>query len=156
MTTQVCNILVSLLEQAHLNEAELARRTNLPKATINRITSGRTPDPRSSTLIPIAEYFHISVDQLMGKKPMSPLNSNTPQEQSTVISIQEDLLKEILDKALTLDHSSITSENFSRFLFEVISDMATLDASIEIKRKMLEMAISSASFFNQEKSEKMA
>ena len=154
--SSVSHVLAELLQQTHINESELARRVNLPKATINRITSGRTPDPRASTLIAIAEYFNISVDQLMGKKPLGSMIKNASQKKGAEITVETELLKEILDKALALKHDAILAKDFSRFLFDIVMDMATLDASIEVKKKMLAIAISSASFFNQEKNGKIA
>jgi transcriptional regulator with XRE-family HTH domain len=53
-----------------MSESKLARVANIPKATINRILSGRTPDPRASTLIPIAQYFGVSLEQLLGIVPL--------------------------------------------------------------------------------------
>lgn len=63
-----------------MSESSLAIKVNLPKATINRLLSGRTPDPRASTLLPIAQYFGISVEQLLGNLPLSnalPIKSLT-------------------------------------------------------------------------------
>ncbi|HLB43182.1 MAG TPA: XRE family transcriptional regulator [Gammaproteobacteria bacterium] len=67
---EISGILSYLIKQAHISEAELARKVNIPRATINRLVSGRTPDPRASTLNAIAEYFNVSVDQLLGKQPL--------------------------------------------------------------------------------------
>lgn len=69
-TTEINSVLNLLINDARITEAELARKINVPRATINRLVSGRTPDPRASTLNAIASYFNISVDQLIGKKPL--------------------------------------------------------------------------------------
>lgn len=66
----ISHILELLMTKSGLNESELARKTSIPRATINRLASGRTPDPRASTLMAIASYFSISVDQLLGKQPL--------------------------------------------------------------------------------------
>lgn len=58
-----------------MSESALAKAVSLPKATINRVLSGKTPDPRAGTLVPIAQYFNITVDQLLG---IAPLPQNTP------------------------------------------------------------------------------
>jgi transcriptional regulator with XRE-family HTH domain len=63
-----------------MSESNLARAANIPKATINRILSGRTPDPRASTLVPIAQYFGVSLEQLLGVMPLPeqiPLRAQT-------------------------------------------------------------------------------
>lgn len=63
-------ILSELIEKFNITEAELSRATKLPKATINRIKTGKVTDPKSSTLTLIANYFNISIDQLLGNKPL--------------------------------------------------------------------------------------
>ena len=151
MSRSISDVLIDLLKQSHINESELARRVNLPKATINRIMSGRTPDPRASTLLAITDYFNISIEQLMGKNPLGSISANVDQKNISKITIEEELLKEILDKAIALKHTAIPAQDFSRFLLDIVMDMATLDATMDIKKKMLEIAISSASLFNQEK-----
>lgn len=66
----ISSVLNNLLIKHGITEAELSRRIDVPRATINRLVSGRTPDPRASTLETIADYFKISVDQLLGKQPI--------------------------------------------------------------------------------------
>lgn len=63
-----------MLLMGNMSEAKFARAVNLPKATINRLLSGRTPDPRAGTLLPIAQYFGISLEQLLGVEPLSFLS----------------------------------------------------------------------------------
>ncbi|OGT33641.1 MAG: hypothetical protein A3C44_00680 [Gammaproteobacteria bacterium RIFCSPHIGHO2_02_FULL_39_13] len=66
----ISGALNTLLSHSGMSEAELGRVIGVPRATINRITSGRTPDPRASTLKAIAEYFNVTVDQLLGNQPL--------------------------------------------------------------------------------------
>lgn len=61
---KVSEILSALM--GDMSEAALANAINVPKATIHRVLSGSTPDPRAGTLLPIAQYFNISIEQLMG------------------------------------------------------------------------------------------
>lgn len=85
---EISNILNYLLKQARISEAELARQINIPRATINRLVSGRTPDPRASTLNAIAQFFNVSVDQLLGKQPLYiGLNHSVIATQQTSIPI---------------------------------------------------------------------
>jgi transcriptional regulator with XRE-family HTH domain len=49
---------------------ELSKRTGLPVATVNRLLAGTVTDPRASTLKPLASYFGISMDQLLGYAPL--------------------------------------------------------------------------------------
>jgi transcriptional regulator with XRE-family HTH domain len=61
--------LKSLLTKSRLSENELSRRTGVPQQVINRIMSGINTNPKISTLMPIANYFMISLSQLVGDAP---------------------------------------------------------------------------------------
>lgn len=57
--------LKKLMHNAHLTEAELSRRTSLPQATLHKIITGKTPDPRISTLKVLADFFQVSLEDLL-------------------------------------------------------------------------------------------
>lgn len=78
-TPSLSAVLSDLIEQAGIYEAELSRAINLPRATINRIRTGKIIHPKSSTLLLIANYFQISVDQLLGKEPIINFANNKQQ-----------------------------------------------------------------------------
>lgn len=65
------DILQELVSSAGISEAELARKIKIPTATFNKIKTGKITDPRSSTLTTIANYFGLSVDQLLGNAPIN-------------------------------------------------------------------------------------
>ncbi len=48
----------------------LAREIDVPQQTLQRIVAGLSPNPHRKTLVPLAKFFSISVDQLTGKKPL--------------------------------------------------------------------------------------
>lgn len=58
------------MHNADMTEAELSRKTNVPQPTIHRLLSGATPDPRISTLRPLAKFFNITINQLLGDEPI--------------------------------------------------------------------------------------
>tara|TARA_B100001248_G_scaffold260540_1_gene249078 strand:- start:94279 stop:94947 length:669 start_codon:yes stop_codon:yes gene_type:complete len=64
-------IIKSLMEEANICEAELARLVDLPQPTVHSLLSGATRDPRSCTLIPIAKFFGVTIGQLLGQEPIS-------------------------------------------------------------------------------------
>lgn len=66
-TLNIKYVLSGLLSDSGISESELGRKINIPRATINRLIAGHTPDPRASTLNAIAAYFNISIEQLLGK-----------------------------------------------------------------------------------------
>ena len=53
-----------------INESELARRTGIGQPVVHRICSGETDNPKVATLSPIANFFAISIDQLIGNVPL--------------------------------------------------------------------------------------
>lgn len=62
---------LELLMQLHdIKEMELARQSKVPQPTINRLLKGATPDPRLSSLIPLAKYFKVTLGQLVGEEPL--------------------------------------------------------------------------------------
>ena len=54
-----------LMQNARLNEADLSRKTHIPQATLHKILSGKTEDPRASTLKTLSDFFGISIDELL-------------------------------------------------------------------------------------------
>jgi len=61
------NNLRNLLHGAKLSENELARRTGIPQQMINRMLSGVNKNPKIATLLPIAQYFKVTISQLIGE-----------------------------------------------------------------------------------------
>lgn len=59
-----------LMEHFKMSEADLCRGVGLPQTTINRLLTGQTSDPRISTLMVLAQFFNISLDQLTGKEKL--------------------------------------------------------------------------------------
>lgn len=69
--SELSQVLSHLLKvSGNLSGTELARRVDLPSATVNRLITGSVQDPRISTLTAIAKYFNISFDQLLGYAPL--------------------------------------------------------------------------------------
>ena len=57
--------LKKLLTDAKISENELARRTGISQQIINRILSGSNTNPKIATLAPLANYFMVSIGQLI-------------------------------------------------------------------------------------------
>lgn len=58
--------LKKLLLNAKISENELARKTGIAQQVINRILSGQNQNPKISTLIPLSNFFMVSISQLIG------------------------------------------------------------------------------------------
>jgi len=54
-----------LIDEKNITEAELARRTHIPQPTLHKILSGKTSDPRASTLKSLADFFGVTIDALL-------------------------------------------------------------------------------------------
>jgi len=67
-------ILNSLIKNEKISESELARQTGIAQPIIHRIVHGQNVNPKIATLRPIANYFHITVSQLIGETAIT----NTP------------------------------------------------------------------------------
>lgn len=57
-----------LMEKRAINETDLAKATGVKQSVLNRILTGKTPQPRVSTLLAFAQYFNVGVDDLVGHK----------------------------------------------------------------------------------------
>lgn len=68
-------VLKDLLNKKNMRPADLANAVDLPRPTIHRLLTGKSTRPHSSSLEPIAEYFSVDVEQLLGEKPL--VNSET-------------------------------------------------------------------------------
>ena len=71
----ISNILNRLLGRKKIKPTELARLTNLPQPTVQRMVSGTTTKPHLTSLEPIAKFFSISIDQLLGLEPIPWLDN---------------------------------------------------------------------------------
>ncbi len=67
---KLSSILKTLMAELNMNESELARRTGIGQPVIHRICSGETDNPKVATLSPIANFFAISISQLIGDEPL--------------------------------------------------------------------------------------
>lgn len=63
-------ILKALMAEVGISESELARRTGVGQPVVHRIASGETDNPKVATLSPIANFFAISISQLIGDEPL--------------------------------------------------------------------------------------
>lgn len=64
-TTLIADRIKILMQRQKITDAELARQINVPQATVSRILSGATKDPRVSTLREIARVLGSTIDHLV-------------------------------------------------------------------------------------------
>jgi phage repressor protein C with HTH and peptisase S24 domain len=103
----------TLMQQHGLGETALARETGVPQSTIHRVLSERSLDPRDSTLLPLARYFGITVEQLRrggNVEPRHPpsraskhaIPASTPK---SIPAIELDPIR-VVENRTDLDHGS--------------------------------------------------
>lgn len=60
--------LKELRKSNNLSMDKLGKEINMSSGEISDIENGKKKDPRISTLIKIADYFDVSLDELIGRK----------------------------------------------------------------------------------------
>ena len=55
-----------LMTEQGVSQSGLARATGVPQPTINRILNSATKEPRHNTLLAIANFFKVTIDELYG------------------------------------------------------------------------------------------
>ena len=67
--SQLGQILVNLMEEANIDDKALSKETGIPASTIARIRH-KDSNPTLANVEPIAGFFRITIDQLLGKQPL--------------------------------------------------------------------------------------
>ncbi|WP_440616779.1 helix-turn-helix domain-containing protein [Cysteiniphilum sp. 6C5] len=63
-------ILKKLIDSTGMELADFCRKIEIGYATIYQILSGKNQSPRVETILPIAKYFNVSIEQLIGEEPL--------------------------------------------------------------------------------------
>lgn len=79
---KLSEILARLMADNRVDAVILSKHTGIPPTTINRMRSQPDSNPTITTLIPIANFFSISVSQLIGTEPL--LKSNQKRIWTTI------------------------------------------------------------------------
>lgn len=116
----LANNLQALLKAKKVSEGEVASSINMPVMTVRRIVSGETSDPRISTIKLLADYFKVTIDDLLCDEEG---RFQTIRVQSTPRCLP------ILDWSLIADNSTLQNINldsWSRWQPIATSDKNTL------------------------------
>lgn len=65
MENQLSNNLIALMEARQIGGTQLARVTKIPLSTIKNIRKGVHVNPTIETLIPLARYFNVSIEDII-------------------------------------------------------------------------------------------
>lgn len=125
---QLSKILKKLLYDRRMNPSELAREVDLPAPTIHRLVTGKSTRPYRSSLEPIADFFSLSVDQLIGDEPLPEpaINQKLPTTTLKVKQIPLLLSWENIEPFL-LDKKSLTIDD------QVFVDLASSDNAFALQ-----------------------
>lgn len=89
-----------LMAKARLSSSELARHIGIPATTIKRIRNNEQSNPTITTLMPIAKYFSVSLNELIGDKSLEVRNephSMTQIRKIPLLSWSECIHSQLLD-----------------------------------------------------------
>lgn len=64
-----------LMFNKNMKVIDLARAAKIPQPTLQRIVSGGCTRPHMSSLMPLADFFSITIDQLLGHEPIAWLDN---------------------------------------------------------------------------------
>jgi SOS-response transcriptional repressor LexA len=112
-----------LMRQNKISEAELSRLTNIPQPTLHKILSGKTTDPRISTLKTLADYFNITLDLLYQKDLMYMPQICSQSISIPIISWKDCINKDLLSENFSLDCTQwiLLEAEYSNCLYGLIS-----------------------------------
>jgi len=118
-----------LMTEAHISADELARRTGVPSSTIKKIRNRYNPNPTLATLLPLTQFFKITLGQLVGDEPIdaSRVKGLYQPNANEMLHIPIITWKDSISWPLTHDQlqGSITTEyNYSKNSFALIVEEA--------------------------------
>lgn len=125
-------ILTKLMDEAHIDTAELSRHTGIPIPTINRLRIDGESNPTLTTLLPIANCFNITINQLVGEEEISPYRASS--------TFNPDARQTQLIPLLTIEQSakSVNQNEYSQHQMIVTSAKVAIDAfAIVIKGSLV-------------------
>lgn len=65
------SVLTYLMSKKEIKSAELARKTGVGQPVVYRLMTGATENPQILTLKPIADFFDVTFEQLLGITPLN-------------------------------------------------------------------------------------
>lgn len=101
--------------------------------------------PEPAKLAEVAEKLGVSAGWLLfgDSHGISPKDNNT-------ILINKNLLRYIFTRARTLYNAAEKQEELSDFLMDLANDVSQINASEEQSKKIIDLALSSANYFNEQ------
>lgn len=130
--------MTKLMARRGINMSQLHKQTGVPLTTINRMVNESNVNPTISTLIPIAEYFGITLNQLMGIDPLDPtMDARIPTKKNIIwtevpiITWEQSVQWSNTNPKPTKLESVSTDANISDQSFALIIEEANLEGFIQ-------------------------
>lgn len=101
--------LLNLMKKHKVTIAELSKATGIAEITINKLRNDQNSNPTISTIIPIANYFNITVDELLTSEQMT-INVCYEDNTELIDELQINKIKQGTDFAI-----KVTNANYSEF-----------------------------------------
>ena len=89
------NRIRELREEKGLRQSDLAKETGIDQRTISNYETGRS-NPDSFALIKLADFFHVSIDYLVGRTQYDLLSAESKQKKIEDIQNALEQLKKML------------------------------------------------------------
>jgi SOS-response transcriptional repressor LexA len=77
----LCQVLNYLMKEYHITVEQLSRNTGVPPGTIKRIKNNKECNPTVTSLLPLATFFSVSLNQFLGLEPLPSQLSGFYKEQ---------------------------------------------------------------------------
>jgi len=100
-----------LMSEKGIKSAELARKTGIGQPVIYRLMTGTTDNPQIQTLKPIADFFEVSIDQLLG---LSPLTNQKPFDNAALHNLSNKLTTIKTISSVLVDLLPILIESYKK------------------------------------------
>ena len=97
---KIGDIITELMEFHNMDAVELSLKTGVPTSTISRLRSPSDRSPNLSSLMPIADFFDVTISQLIGEDSINYINDMDNDE----ITSSSKLLIPVLDEDTIEDY----------------------------------------------------
>lgn len=141
MATKVGALLEQLMFRLNVDDNKLSKATKVAKANISRLRNDPKANPTLATLKPLAEFFGVTVSQLLGEAPLSNNDVIEPQiafripilEWNNIVGFVDGKRKKI-DNWLSTEHG-VTEHSFAvRVTDHTMVSLFPLDALLIIDK----------------------
>lgn len=115
-----CRIAITeLMRQRGVHASNLAKQVRVPQPTIHRLLKGKTDDIKLSTLLSIADFFSIGIEQLLSNNPVTAkFKKDTCCRSIPVLSWKEATHNQEIASEISRSHICV-SATFSNLAFAI-------------------------------------